>query len=232
MKYEGLGKWRIKELLFPKVLHCVKIVQIPSFFGTHFPVFGLNVRKYGQEKTQYFDSFHAVLMWNLIFDAGLMRNNFKWLFVTFFFVVVVFCLYVWNKFHERFLLLRYSDAGTFNLIIVKIGFIKIFYSEVQFVKPSQKKSKRFRKLRLLFRMNSFWRYMNKYHPRRARNHCYLYPLKTTEITAIYTPWKHQKSLLSIPPGNIRNRCYLYPLETSEITAVSVTNSHFIHSCVS
>ena len=128
-----------------------------------------------------------LVWWETILSGLLLR----------FFFCCCFLSLCMDKFHERFLLLRYSDAGTFNLIIKKIGFIKIFYSEVKFVKPSQKKSKRFRKLRLLFRTNSFWRYMNKYHPRRTRNHCYLYPLKT-----------------------------------SEITAVSVTNSHFIHSCIS
>ena len=36
------------------LLHCM------SFSGTYFPVFGLNTGKYGQEKTTYLDTFHAV----------------------------------------------------------------------------------------------------------------------------------------------------------------------------
>ena len=130
-----------------------------------------------------------LVWWETILSGFLLR----------FFFVFLFCLYVWNKFHDRFLLLRYSDAGTFNLVIVKIGFIKIFYSEVRFVKPSQMKSKRFRKLRLLFRTNSFWKHMNKYHPSRAmwflsrisveheRNHCgfsHEFLSRMSKITAV------------------------------------------------
>ena len=37
--------------------HCVKSVQIRSFFWS---VFGPNAVKYGPEKTQYFDTFHLV----------------------------------------------------------------------------------------------------------------------------------------------------------------------------
>ena len=44
--------------------HCVKSVQIRSFFWpvfSHiFPVFSLNMGKYGPEKTPYSDTFHAV----------------------------------------------------------------------------------------------------------------------------------------------------------------------------
>ena len=108
-----------------------------EFFLVH-PVFGLNARKYGPVKTPYFDIFHAVLIQSLISDAGLMRNNFKWFFVTFF-----FRLYIWNKVHERLLLLRYSDTGTFNLIIEKIGFIEIYYSEVHFDKLAKRSQKGF-----------------------------------------------------------------------------------------
>ena len=35
-------------------------VQIPSFFLSVVPVFGLNTGKYGPEKTLYLDIFHAV----------------------------------------------------------------------------------------------------------------------------------------------------------------------------
>ena len=57
-------------------LHCVKSVQIRSFSGLYFPVFGLNMEiyrvnlriqseywpeKYGPEKTLYLDTFHAVM---------------------------------------------------------------------------------------------------------------------------------------------------------------------------
>ena len=33
---------------------------LPS--GLYFPVFGLNTRKYGPEKTPYLDTFHAVIV--------------------------------------------------------------------------------------------------------------------------------------------------------------------------
>ena len=115
-----------------------KVSKYGVFSGTHVPVFGLNARKYGPVKTPYFDIFHAVLIQSLISDAGLMRNNFKWFFVTFF-----FRLYIWNKVHERLLLLRYSDTGTFNLIIEKIGFIEIYYSEVHFDKLAKRSQKGF-----------------------------------------------------------------------------------------
>ena len=38
----------------------MKSVQIQSFSGPYFPVFGLNKRKYGPEKTLYLDTFHTV----------------------------------------------------------------------------------------------------------------------------------------------------------------------------
>ena len=40
--------------------HCMKSVQIRSFFGPYFSVFGLNTRKYEPEKSPYLDTFHAV----------------------------------------------------------------------------------------------------------------------------------------------------------------------------
>ena len=42
------------------IKHCVESVQIRSFSGPYFPVFGLNTGKYGPEKTPYLDHFHAV----------------------------------------------------------------------------------------------------------------------------------------------------------------------------
>ena len=42
------------------LIPCVKVVQIQSFSGQYFPVFGLNTGKYGPEKTPYLDTFHAV----------------------------------------------------------------------------------------------------------------------------------------------------------------------------
>ena len=47
--------------------YCIKSVQIRSFFGPYFPVFGLNTRKYGLEKTLYLDTFHAVNIFMLYF---------------------------------------------------------------------------------------------------------------------------------------------------------------------
>ena len=37
------------------LIHCVKSVQIRSFFGPYFPVFG-------SEKTPYLDTFHAFIL--------------------------------------------------------------------------------------------------------------------------------------------------------------------------
>ena len=51
------GRWKDfskRKIKFPKS------VQIRSFSGLYFPVFGLNMRKYGPEKTPYLDSFHSV----------------------------------------------------------------------------------------------------------------------------------------------------------------------------
>ena len=36
------------------------------FSGRHFPVFGLNTRKYGLEKTAYLDTSHAVQVFNIL----------------------------------------------------------------------------------------------------------------------------------------------------------------------
>ena len=43
--------------------HCVKSVQIRSFFWSVFSVFSPNVRKCWPEKTSYLDTFHAVSRW-------------------------------------------------------------------------------------------------------------------------------------------------------------------------
>ena len=39
------------------LIHCVKSVQIRSFFGPYFLVFSPNTGKYGPEKTPYFGHF-------------------------------------------------------------------------------------------------------------------------------------------------------------------------------
>ena len=41
---------------FHHFLHCVKSVQIRSFSGPYFRVFGLDTAKYGPEKTPYLDT--------------------------------------------------------------------------------------------------------------------------------------------------------------------------------
>ena len=46
--------------------HCVKRVQMLSFSGPYFPVFGLNTGKYGPEKTTYLGTFHTVLFVNYL----------------------------------------------------------------------------------------------------------------------------------------------------------------------
>ena len=38
----------------------MKSVPIRRIFGPYFPVFGLNIGKYGPEKPPYLDTFHAV----------------------------------------------------------------------------------------------------------------------------------------------------------------------------
>ena len=43
------------------MIHRAKSVQIRSFSGLYFPVFGLNTGKYGPGKTPYLDTFHAVI---------------------------------------------------------------------------------------------------------------------------------------------------------------------------
>ena len=42
-------------------IHCVKIVQIRSFFWSVFSCIRTNTGKYGPEKTPYLDTFHAVI---------------------------------------------------------------------------------------------------------------------------------------------------------------------------
>ena len=37
-----------------------KMSKYGVFSGPYFPVFGLNTEKYGPDKTQYLDTFHAV----------------------------------------------------------------------------------------------------------------------------------------------------------------------------
>ena len=46
----------------------MKSVQILSFSGPYFPVFGLNTGKYGPEKTPYLDTFHTVLFVNYLLE--------------------------------------------------------------------------------------------------------------------------------------------------------------------
>ena len=52
-------------------LHCVKSVQIRSYFWSVIPVFTPNTEKYGPEITPYLDSFHAVL----VFIAGYVARR-------------------------------------------------------------------------------------------------------------------------------------------------------------
>ena len=55
--------------------HCVKSVQIRRFSGPYFPVFSLNTRKYGPEKTPYLATFHAVyVLWK--FECNCMHGLF------------------------------------------------------------------------------------------------------------------------------------------------------------
>ena len=64
---ENLKKQK-KTTVHAKSCHCVKSVQMRSYFWSYFPVFGLtteiycpNAGKYGPEITPYLDAFHAVL---------------------------------------------------------------------------------------------------------------------------------------------------------------------------
>ena len=64
----------IRWFIVPKFIHFlvnyhyVKSVQILSFSGPYFPVFGLNTGKYGPEKTPYLDTFHTVLFVNYLLE--------------------------------------------------------------------------------------------------------------------------------------------------------------------
>ena len=42
--------------------HCATSVRIWSYSAPHFPSFGLNTGKHGQEKTPYLDTFHTALL--------------------------------------------------------------------------------------------------------------------------------------------------------------------------
>ena len=58
-----------------KIPHCVKSVQIQSYFS----VFGLNTGKYGPEQTLYLDTFYAVpeyITVNMILFQNLSANRF------------------------------------------------------------------------------------------------------------------------------------------------------------
>ena len=68
--------------------HCVKCLQIRSFFRSVFPhldwirrdylsVFSLNAGKYGTEKTPYLDTFHAVCV-NIPWYGFSQTRNFPW----------------------------------------------------------------------------------------------------------------------------------------------------------
>ena len=58
---------------FSLTRHCVKYIQILSFFGS---VFSRIRTEYGPEKTPYLDNFHAVrISLTRILDYFLMREN-------------------------------------------------------------------------------------------------------------------------------------------------------------
>ena len=49
-------------IYFFQDFHCVKSVPKVVISGLDFPVFGLNMGKYGPEVTPYLDTFHAVFL--------------------------------------------------------------------------------------------------------------------------------------------------------------------------
>ena len=62
--------------------HCVKSVQIRSFFGSYFPVFGLNTEIYGVNmdqkktgKTLYLNNLHTVKLCNFFFFQYLWTDQ-------------------------------------------------------------------------------------------------------------------------------------------------------------
>ena len=65
-------------------LHCVKIVQIRSFFWSVFSCIQSECRKIRNRKTPYLDTFHAVLATNClsVFDhfVGLVLKGLMWSF--------------------------------------------------------------------------------------------------------------------------------------------------------
>ena len=46
---------------FKRKMHCVKSVQIQSFFWSLFSCIRTEYKKYGPEKTLYLDTFHTVM---------------------------------------------------------------------------------------------------------------------------------------------------------------------------
>ena len=53
--------WKCAILLTNPYFHTAwKVSKYGAFSGPHFPAFSPNTGKYGQEKTSYLDTFHAV----------------------------------------------------------------------------------------------------------------------------------------------------------------------------
>ena len=49
-----------------------KVSKDGVFSGPYFPIFGLNTGKYGQEKTPYLDTFHAVVYKGIYWPAKIL----------------------------------------------------------------------------------------------------------------------------------------------------------------
>ena len=58
--FEGIHRIKCKFRHDDEKHYCVKSVQMQSFSGPYFPVFGLNTGKCRPENTLYLDTFHAV----------------------------------------------------------------------------------------------------------------------------------------------------------------------------
>ena len=64
-----------------------KVSKYEVFSGPYFPVFGLNIGKYGPEKTPHMNTLHAVLLWilegpvDLLFFSSFITDNISSLLV-------------------------------------------------------------------------------------------------------------------------------------------------------
>ena len=122
-----LSKWVITPVRI-RTNHCVKSVQIRSYFWSLFSCIRLNTGKYGPEITPYLDAFHAGNAF-----CGTLKNNFVKAFWSISWKAV-FVETVGNEFQHRFLpgsvpneSVRHKETATAGIIgkIVTTGIIDL-----------------------------------------------------------------------------------------------------------